>query len=132
MTQLRRSQYIVLALIGTTAALRAYVPSAQRAVHDRYASLEDCSADWGRPDFCTQDQDNRPLPGNFGGPRMVYRGPTYAEGDREAARYEARSRALRLGSLNMAAASTGSHAIEQSVPSRGGFGSSAHVFGRMG
>ena len=26
----------------------------------------------------------------------------------------------------------GTHAIEQSVPSRGGFGSSAHFFGRLG
>jgi len=131
MARSRRSQSIALVLIGA-AALPACTPAPQRVVHDRYASLEDCSADWGRPEVCDQDNDNRPLAGHFGGPTTVYRGPSYPEGDREQAQYLARRQAVQLGALDPTAPRAGTHAIEQSVPSRGGFGSSAHFFGRLG
>jgi uncharacterized protein YgiB involved in biofilm formation len=131
MAKRRRSQHIVLALIGA-AALPACTPVAQqRAVHDRYASREDCAADWGRPEVCDQDDDSRPM-AHVGGPRVVYRGPSYPEGDRPQAQYEARKEALRLGALDAMAPGAGNHAIEQSVPTRGGFGASAHHFGRLG
>jgi uncharacterized protein YgiB involved in biofilm formation len=131
MSTQRRTRQIVLALIGT-ATLPACTPSTHGVVHDRYASLEDCSADWGRPDVCDRDDDSRPLAGNFGGPRIIYRGPSYPAGGREGAQYEARRQALQLGAVDMAPLRVGTHAIEQSVPSRGGFGSSAHFFGRLG
>jgi uncharacterized protein YgiB involved in biofilm formation len=129
MSKLRRSRQIALVLIGT-AALPACTPT-PRAVHDRYASLEDCSADWGRPEVCEQDDDRRSWWGGSGS-HVWYRGPSYAEGDRGQAQTEARREALRLGALGMSASAPGSHAIEQAVPSRGGFGSSAHFFGRLG
>jgi uncharacterized protein YgiB involved in biofilm formation len=130
MSKLRRSRQIALALIGA-AALPACTPAPPRLMHDRYASLEDCSADWGRPEVCDQDEANR---GGWGGtgPRIGYRGPSYPEGDRGAAQYQAQREALRLGALDPTARGPGSHAIEQAVPSRGGFGSSAHFFGRLG
>lgn len=131
MRKYRRSQRIALVLIGA-AALPACAPTPQRVVHDRYASLEDCSADWGRPEVCDQDDDSRPLAGRFGGPRIVYRGPSYPEDDREEAQYQARRQALQLGALDPTTPRAGTHAIEQSVPSRGGFGGSAHFFGRLG
>ena len=131
MPKSRRTRHIALVLIGT-AALPACMPAGQRVVHDRYASLEDCSADWGRPDVCDQEQNRSSLAGTYGGPRIFYRGPSYPEGDRPVAQFEARQQAFRLGALDATSPSLGNHAIEQSVPSRGGFGSSAHSFGRLG
>jgi len=128
----------VLVWIGA-AALPACTP-APRVVHDRYASLEDCSADWGRPEACDQDTDTRPFDGSGnggiggggGGPHFFYRGPSYPEGDRREAQFEAQRVALRLGALDPASPAGGNHAIEQSVPTRGGFGASSHFFGRLG
>jgi uncharacterized protein YgiB involved in biofilm formation len=131
MSKLRRSRQIVLVWIGT-AALPACTPAPPRAVHDRYASLEDCTADWGRPEVCDQDKDNRLWWSNSSGPHVFFRGPSYPEGDRGPAQLQARSEALRLGALDPAAPGAVSHAIAQSVPTRGGFGSSAHVFGGRG
>lgn len=132
MSRRRRSHRIVLVLIGA-AALPACTPrDASYAVHDRYASLEDCSADWGRPEVCEQDSDNRPLPASYsGGPHLIYRGPSYPLGAREDAQVEARQRAYELGAPRIAAPAQ-SLALEHSVPSRGGFGASAHSFGRLG
>ena len=130
MSKLRRSRQIALVLIGT-AALPACTPN-PRAVHDRYASLEDCTADWGRSEVCAQDDDRHSSWWGGTGPHIWYRGPSYPVGDRAGAQVDARREALRLGALDPAATTTGSHAIEQAVPSRGGFGSSAHFFGRLG
>ncbi len=129
MSERRRSQRIVLVLIGTV-SLPACSPDTRGVVHDRYASLQECSADWGRPDVCDQDDDRRPS--SLGGPGIFYRGPNYPIGYRDEAQYQARRQALQLGQLDPAAPATGNHAIEQAVPSRGGFGSSAHSFGRLG
>jgi uncharacterized protein YgiB involved in biofilm formation len=131
MSKSRRTRRIALVLIGT-AALPACMPAGPRVVHDRYASLEDCSADWGRPDVCDQEQNRSSLAGTYGGPRIFYRGPSYPEGDRPVVQFEARQQAFRLGALDATSPGFGNHAIEQSVPSRGGFGSSAHSFGRLG
>jgi uncharacterized protein YgiB involved in biofilm formation len=131
MSERRRSQRIVLVLIGTV-SLPACAPDTHGVVHDRYASLQECSADWGRPEVCDQDKDSRPLPSAFGGPRIAFRGPNYPVGYREEAQYEARRQALQLGALDMSGRGAANHAIEQAVPSRGGFGSSAHFFGRLG
>jgi uncharacterized protein YgiB involved in biofilm formation len=126
----RRSQRIVLVLIGTV-ALPACTPNTPGFVHDRYASLEDCSADWGRPDVCDREDDVHTSPGAFGR-GILYRGPTYPAGDREQAQNQAFYQARRLGVLDQAATGPVSHAIEHGVPSRGGFGSSAHAFGHLG
>ncbi len=130
MSKRRRSREVALVLIGA-AAIPGCMPE-PRVVHDRYASLEDCAADWGRPEVCNRDDDRRPLPGNYGGaPRVIYSGPSYPEGDRPFAQSEARQQAVRLGAMNVAAPVTPGHALD-SVPARGGFGSSAHFFGRLG
>ena len=131
MPKSRRTRHIALVLIGT-AALPACGPGGEHVVHDRYASLADCSADWGRPEVCDQEQEGRSLTGGYGGPGIFYRGPSYPQGDRPVAQFEARQQAFRLGALDATSPSFGNHAIEQSVPSRGGFGSSAHSFGRLG
>lgn len=130
MSKLRRSRQIALVLVGT-AALPACAPP-PRVVHDRYASLADCSADWGRPQVCDQDQDTRPAPGYGGGPYIFYRGPSYPEGDRGEAQNQARSQAILIGALDPGAPVGGNHALAQSIPTRGGFGASAHFFGAGG
>ena len=130
MPKRRRSREVALVLIGA-AALPGCMPGEPRIVHDRYASLEDCAADWGRPEVCDLDDGRRPLPGNVGFSHVIYSGPSYPEGDRVAAQNEARGQALRLGALNLAAPGTAGHAID-SVPARAGFGSSAHFFGGRG
>jgi uncharacterized protein YgiB involved in biofilm formation len=131
MPKRRRSRQIALVLIGTV-ALPACTPDAPRVVHDQYASLEDCAADWGRPEVCDRDDRSGPWAGNFGGPRIVFRGPNYPVDDRVQAQYEAREQARALGSLDANAVGFGNRAIEPAVPSRGGFGASAHFFGRLG
>jgi hypothetical protein len=133
----RSSQRIFLVLIGT-AALPACSPSAPPAVHDRYASLEDCTADWGRPEACEREPTAAaPTAGGGGqwsGRSYVFRGPDYRAGDRAPAQYEARDEARRFGSLQAFDEGPSSHAIEHAVPSpsRGGFGSMARAFGRLG
>ena len=131
MSKPRRSRQLALVLIGTV-ALPGCTPDTQRAVHDQYASLEDCAADWGQPEVCDRDDKNAPLAGNFGGPRIVFRGPNYPADDRPGAQYEAREQARALGSLDPNAVGFGNRAIAPAVPSRGGFGGSAHFFGRLG
>jgi hypothetical protein len=142
----RRSRHIVLVLIGA-ASLPACSPSPPAIVHDRYASLDDCAADWGRPEDC--DAENAaatsigPRPGNglgFGSPsRFLFRGPDYAVGERQDAQSRAREQAYRSGLLSELQAGPSSRAIEHAVPSigragpsRGGFGSMSHLFGRLG
>jgi uncharacterized protein YgiB involved in biofilm formation len=131
MSKYRRSRRIVLVLIGA-ATLPACTPDSQRAVHDRYASLEDCSADWGRPGVCDREENHSPLAGNFGGPRILYRGPDYPAGERWGAQSQAIDQARLVGALDQHALAPGNRAIEAAVPTRGGFGSSAHSFGRLG
>jgi hypothetical protein len=133
----RSSRQIMLVLIGT-AALPACSPT-PAPVHDRYASLEDCTADWGRPEACDREPASGTAAGGTGGGPwsgrgFVFRGPDYRAGDRALAQYEARDAAVRLGALQSFEAGPTSHAIEHAVPSasRGGFGSLSHVFGRLG
>jgi uncharacterized protein YgiB involved in biofilm formation len=140
----RRSRHIVLVLIGA-ASLPACSPSPPAIVHDRYASLDDCAADWGRPDDCETENAAATRigqgPGNgFGSPgRFLFRGPDYAVGERQDAQFRAREQAYRSGLLSELQAGPSSRAIEHAVPSieragpsRGGFGTMSHLFGRLG
>jgi len=139
----RRSRQIVLVLIGA-AGLPGCSPHPPAIVHDRYASLDDCTADWGRPEQCDREDSNAaPIgiwpgngPGNgagFGSPgRILFRGPDYAVGERQQSQYRAREQAYRSGMLSEMPAGPSSLAIEHAVPSRGGFGSMSHLFGRLG
>jgi len=120
MLKRHRSQRIVLVLIGA-AALPACMPVTQRVVTDRYASLEDCSADWVGPDVCDRDDESRPLAGNFGGLAYLSE-PELPRGRPRGAQYEARRQACNSARVDMSPLRVGTHAIEQSVPSRGGFG----------
>jgi uncharacterized protein YgiB involved in biofilm formation len=131
MSRRRRSQRIALVLIGTV-ALPACTPGGPRVVHDQYTSLEDCSADWGRPEVCDRQEQTGLVAGNFGGPRILFRGPDYVADDRMGAQYQAREQARALGSLDPSASGFGNRAIQAAVPSRGGFGASSRVFGSLG
>jgi uncharacterized protein YgiB involved in biofilm formation len=126
----RRSHRIALVLIGTV-ALPACTPDTPSVVHDRYASLNDCSADWGRPEVCDREDGTRPSYGGVGG-GIFFRGPSYSAGGREQAQIQALDQARRVGVLDQAATGLSNHAIEHGVPSRGGFGALAHTFGRLG
>lgn len=145
---LRRSRQITLVLIGA-AALPGCSPGGPTIVHDRYASLEDCTADWGRPESC--DREDSPPPragvswgggGGWGGPGtgggVVFRGPDYPVGERSESQLRALRSVVPGGSPGAMPSGPVTHAIEHAVPSlsaapsRGGFGSMSHFFGRLG
>lgn len=134
---LRRTRHITLVLIGT-AALPACSPGGPTVVHDRYATLEDCKADWGRPQDCDREDPSTVrfgggYGGGFGGGgQPVFRGPDYPVGERAEAQVRAAEKAYRSGEARTMPLGPTSHAIEHAVPSRGGFGSMGHFFGRVG
>jgi uncharacterized protein YgiB involved in biofilm formation len=131
----RRSKHIALVLIGS-ATLPGCFSNSPVPVHDRYASIEDCAADWGRPEACQGDQaaSGGTAGAGTGGPRIYFRGPDYLSGDRAQAQYDARTQAQHAGRLQAFEGGPSSHAIEHAIPSvsRGGFGASSHFFGRLG
>ena len=57
--------------------------AAQDLVQDNYRSLEDCQADWGRPEWCERVADSRSRSG------FAYRGPSYSAGSRASAQSQA-------------------------------------------
>jgi uncharacterized protein YgiB involved in biofilm formation len=139
---LKRSSQITLVLIGT-AALPACSPGGPTIVHDRYASLEDCTADWGRPESCDREDPAAVSPyggtgsgggWNGGNPigRILFRGPDYPVGERMESQFRALQGASRSGVSGALPSGPTSHAIEHAVPSRSGFGSMSHFFGRLG
>jgi hypothetical protein len=73
MSRRRSSTQITLVLIGTVTLAGCSQQSAP-AARDHYASLEDCAADWGRPESCERVQSSG-YPG--GG---LFWGPAYALG----------------------------------------------------
>lgn len=136
----RASQSLPLMLVtsATVASLTACGsddPNAHLAsVRDEYQSLEDCKEDWGSTDPC-QPQPAPPSSnmiantGNSSGGHIYtgrYWGPTYYEGQRDAAQRNF------LGSrLNGSAAQLSDRAVSRSITrsvSRGGFGSSSRGF----
>lgn len=125
MTRRRSPARITLVLIGTATLVGCSQQSTPEA-RDHYASLEDCAADWGRPESCERVQSSG-YPGGF-----LFWGPRYSAGLRDSARGSALNEARRTGSTNFADPSRQGRAIGSSMApaptSRGGFGSSSRSY----
>lgn len=130
----RASKQITLVLIGT-AALASCSQQPVTNTRDQYASLEDCAADWGRPEHCEPVRSSG-VPGGF-----LFWGLPYAAGLRETAR----SNALNDARGSAGAGGAGGAAVDPSrqgraigkatVPAptaRGGFGSSSRSYSAGG
>ncbi|CAN5332959.1 hypothetical protein BH09PSE6_BH09PSE6_17770 [soil metagenome] len=111
----RAARQISLVLIGTSAIVACSRQSEAPAVQDRYASLEDCAADWGRPEECQARPDQASGTGHG-----FFYGPWYYAGNRPGFSNRA------VGSVP---ASSGARSASVS---RGGFGSTGHAFGAGG
>ena len=128
----RASTRVTLVLIGA-AALQGCgsEPDTLPRAQDTYLSLDECAADWGRPDYCER-QDMTTAAGSS----TYFRGPVYFPSNRDAAQVEARDAARRTGMFVSSDApsnrSVGRATLSTSSASggttRGGFGSSAHLF----
>jgi hypothetical protein len=129
----RASARVTLVLIGAAALQGCGTePDPGPRAQDTYLSLEDCAADWGRPEYCDRQQVT-----TGAGTSTYYHGPAYYPAYRDSAQAEARDAARRSGS-SLAANSPSNRSIGRttlSAPSsssggtaRGGFGSSARSF----
>jgi uncharacterized protein YgiB involved in biofilm formation len=124
MTRRRSSRQITLVLIGT-AALASCSQQPTTNTRDQYASLEDCAADWGRPEHCEPVRSSG-VPGGF-----LFWGLPYAAGLRDQARTNALNDARRSGSALVDPSRQGRAIGKATVPAptaRGGFGSSSRSF----
>ena len=123
----RSSRQITLVLIGT-AALASCSQQPTTSTRDQYASLEDCAADWGRPEHCEPVRSSS-VPGGF-----LFWGLPYAAGLRDSARANALNEARRAGSA-FDPSRQGRAIGKATVPgptARGGFGSSSRSYSAGG
>jgi uncharacterized protein YgiB involved in biofilm formation len=106
-------------LIGTVTLVGCSEQTTSTA-RDHYASLEDCAADWGRPESCERVQTSG-YPGGF-----LFWGPAYALNARSSALNDAR----RSANPKFADPARQGRAIGSSMAptSRGGFGSSSRSY----
>ena len=124
MIRRRSSTQITLVLIGT-AALAGCSQQPTPMARDHYASLEDCAADWGRPESCERVQSSGRPGGGF-----VFWGPPYAYNARDRIRNDALSDARRSGSSSLVDPTRQGRSIGTTMAptSRGGFGSSSRSY----
>jgi len=119
MSRRRSSTQITLVLIGTV-TLGGCSQQSTPSARDQYASLEDCAADWGRPESCERVQSSG-YPGGF-----LFWGPLYAASARSNALNDARRNAnpsfVDPARQNRAIGSS------KAPTSRGGFGSSSRSY----
>jgi hypothetical protein len=89
----RASKRVTLVLAGA-AALQGcgLAPDSTPRAQDTYLSLEECQADWGRPEHCERQEIR-----TGAGPSTYFRGPAYYEPDRERAQRQAHEAARRAG-----------------------------------
>ena len=115
----RSSASITLVLIGTVTLVGCSEQSTP-STRDQYASMEDCAADWGRPESCERVQSSG-YPGGF-----LFWGPLYAANARNNALNDAR----RSANPNFVDPARQGRAIGSSTAptSRGGFGSSSRSY----
>jgi uncharacterized protein YgiB involved in biofilm formation len=125
MRRRRSSVHISLVLIG--GALAGCGPEAPRFARDHYATLEDCAADWGRPDQCDRVQSS-----GYPGGAFVFRGPPYPLNAREEARRAALAEAQRAGRGADPARQGRSIGQALEPTTRGGFGASARSYSAGG
>ncbi len=123
MVRRRSSTQITLVLLGTVTLVGCSQQAAPTA-RDQYASMEDCAADWGRPERCERVQSSG-HPGGF-----FFWGPPYAFSGRTNALNDAR----RSANPSFADTTRQGRAIGSSTTptSRGGFGSSSHSYSSGG
>lgn len=130
----RASAHVTLVLIGA-AALTACGgdPETPRA-RDTYLTLDDCAADWGRPDYCERQQVT-----TGAGSSTFFHGPMYYTPYRDIAQAEARDEARRTGLAppregpsNRSIGHTTVAPSSAGTTARGGFGSSARGFSSGG
>ena len=128
MKRRRASTRISLVLIGA-AALAACDQSSTKMARDHYASVEDCAADWGRPENCDRVQSSGYPAGAF-----IFRGPPYAVANRAGARQEAIQEAQRTGRPALVDPTRQGRAIGSAIEPtvRGGFGSRSRSFSSFG
>lgn len=112
-----RSRHLTLVLISAAVAAGmtgcGRLESGSATQRDVYASMEDCQADWGRPDDCEMVDEGRSATG-----RKVWYGPRYSSRTHTSTGY---STTPRSGSRSKGTVS--------STPTRGGFGASASRHG---
>lgn len=96
---------------------------------DHYASLEDCAADWGRPEVCDRVQSS-----GYAGGGWIFRGPAYVIDNRGAARAEAVEEASRAGRPAFVDPGRQGRAIGSAIEptARGGFGARSRSFSSFG
>jgi uncharacterized protein YgiB involved in biofilm formation len=124
----RASSRITLVLIGT-AAVAACDQSPPRMARDHYATVEDCAADWGRPEYCDRVQSSGYPAGAF-----IFRGPAYAAANRGFARQEALDEAQRSGRAGLVDSTRQGRAIGSALEptTRGGFGARSRSHSSFG
>lgn len=142
----RASRQITLALIGSATLSGCGTndaPATAPTARDNYLNLSDCTADWGRPEYCERQE----LSTNAGN-SVFFRGPTYFAADRIGAQRQAHDEARRAGAAGSSGplganrsigrtTTLGSSALGRSPaassgsPSRGGFGSTGRSFGSI-
>jgi hypothetical protein len=127
----RASTRVTLVLIGA-AALQGCdsEPDTTQRAQDTYMSLDECAADWGRPEHCERQQVS-----TGAGTSTFFHGPIYYPPYRDAAQAEAREAARRAGTplasdapSNRSIGRTTLGSLSSSPTARGGFGSSARTF----
>src|SRR2546423_229794 len=89
----RASTRVTLVLIGAAAlqGCGSEPDTAQRA-QDTYLSLDECAADWGRPEYCERQQVT-----TGAGTSTYFHGPIYYPPYRDSAQVQARDAARRAG-----------------------------------
>ena len=128
MMRRRSSRQITLVLIGT-AALASCSQQETTTTRDQYASLEDCAADWGRPEHCEPVRSSG-VPGG-----LLFWGLPYAAGLRNQVQTGALNDARRSGSAFVDPSRQGRAIGKATVPAptaRGGFGSSSRSYSAGG
>ena len=126
----RASAHVTLVLIGAAALHGCGGDPEPPRTRDTYLTLDDCAADWGRPDYCERQQMT-----TGAGSSTFFHGPVYYTPFRDTAQQEARDEARRSG-MSLSSESPSNRAIGRTsvAPSasgttaRGGFGSSARGF----
>jgi uncharacterized protein YgiB involved in biofilm formation len=121
----RSSKHISLVLIGSASLLGGCSPAPHDEVlRDHYGSVEDCAADWGRPENC------EPAYASSGSGAYIFRGPPYYGTFRGRAQAEARQNA---GVSSLAPSDRSiSRVTAPAGTARGGFGSSARSYSSSG
>lgn len=128
MGRCRASRNITLVLIGT-AAFSGCEQRPPTMARDHYASIEDCAADWGRPERCDRVQSS-----GYPGGGYIFRGPAYGVDSRGAARQEAIDEAQRTGRSALVDPTRQGRSIGSALEptSRGGFGARSRSYSSFG